>query len=387
MSNSNLFNKHGFLIRRRSVREIFDLTCLLLRTVGLRGIGYSLVLGIPVFLFNLLILPPGVTTFIFSSDSIMLLNSPLYLFFFTILTLLESDFVFSPMILFLGEWFFRPDEKISKRKIFRQWYQLLPQILFYLVFFRIIFFHIRQLVNILLLEKTPFRKNKWKVSTLQRSGLFHKASNGSSGDNLALSAFWGEVAFIFIMIPSGYFLLYFWLQLFFEGATIISVLMLGILFPLYCWSIAFFLSIYKFLTYLHLRIAQEGWDLEIAFKAELLRHREEIGALNPISQNDLYESFSLGNSPNSVSPDAVPADAVSADSSNSPSENSSPLSSADSISDSSFQHSPSDQSAPLGSDQESISDDSFSENPRDDKSKQMEPNGLSASISWQETQS
>lgn len=297
MSNSNLFNKHGFLIRRRSVREIFDLACLLLRVVGLRGIGYSLVLGFPVFLINFLILPHEI---MYSPLSDSGLNTG-YLMFFTIVTLLEGDFVFSPMILFLGEWFFHPDEKISPKKIFRQWRRLLPQILFYLVFFRFPFVFNRQIVNILLLEKTPFRKNKWQISTGQRANYFRKASSRSTGDNLAPSAVWAEFFFIIFMVLTGFFLLNFWGHLFFGDATLISVLSLLILFPLYCWSIAFFISIYKFLTYLHLRIAQEGWDLEIAFKAELLRHQEKIGELAPISQKDLYESFSSSQSLRSLS--------------------------------------------------------------------------------------
>ncbi len=280
MTAANQFSEHGFLIRQRSAAEIFDLACALLKTVGLRGLSYACLLWLPVFLLDLFL-----ALELFGTLSAFPLSEPkglLYLLGGLLLIFLQADFVFSPMVLFLGEWFFHPTEKISFGKIWHTWFSLLPQILFYLVLCRIVTVFNRQISNILLLEKTPFIKRNKKLSTSQRADLFFR-----SGGFLAFDALIQELIFIGVIITVGYSVMFFWTQLFFNGASAASAIFNLIVFPIYCWFVVFFLCLYKFLTYLHLRIVQEGWDLELVFKAEYLRN-DQPDEIAGLAQTDLF---------------------------------------------------------------------------------------------------
>lgn len=277
--DSDKFSQHAFTIRERVPREISDLAFIILRHKWRSLIFYFMILAVPCFLLNLLVFYPF---FLSVYDPIHFYPGSIGFFLVTIGVMsLESDFVGSLLTLWLGEWFFRPHEKIPVRFIFQTWFSLLPQIFYYLVFFRIFYIFFPFVNNILLLEKPPFFKMKGKITTSQRISQFRKGG----GQEIASGMISLFSRFLVLYLLGG-IIIFFWGKGFIGANEIWYPLFFLIVFPIYFWIFILYDVVYTFLAYLNVRIIREGWAVDIAFKAEFLHH-SETEELIPFSQPDL----------------------------------------------------------------------------------------------------
>ncbi len=288
--NSNQFSEHGFVIRERRPFEVADLAFIILRKAWRPLLFYFCFLFIPCFVF---------TQTIFScifwrlwNESILHDSFPNYFGYIIVLFLFigyESSFVTSLMTIWLGEWFFHPEKKIYYKKIFGTWGHLLPQIWYYQVLFRFYSVFRKYTSEILLLEQTPFFSEKGSINTAKRIRMFQKAGGSTGTEMYSYINF-----FCCVYLIGGFclFLPWFLPSLNYSniGPNACFTLHLYFLwfYPLYCWSFIFYLAVYNFLGYLHVRIGREGWDLEIAFKAEYFRNEEKTDGFIPLSATELY---------------------------------------------------------------------------------------------------
>jgi hypothetical protein len=99
----------------------------------------------------------------------------------------------------------------------------------------------------------------------RRSGLLHSVASGDLMGRgvgaamigvLLVAAIFGTIGF-----SSGVLL----------NDSIQEGWMLGLSFPAAMWLTALFLTVYRFLSYLDLRIRQEGWEVELKVRAEAAR--------------------------------------------------------------------------------------------------------------------
>jgi hypothetical protein len=125
----------------------------------------------------------------------------------------------------------------------------------------------RPFINeIVLLEKNPLLSLDRQVMTIgRRSGLLHAVASGDLMGRavgavvmgvLLLAAIFGTIGF-----GAGVLL----------NDTVQEGWMLGLAFPAAMWLAALFLTVFRFLSYLDLRIRQEGWEVELKVRAEAAR--------------------------------------------------------------------------------------------------------------------
>jgi hypothetical protein len=134
---------------------------------------------------------------------------------------------------------------------------------------------LRPFINeILLLEKNPLRaKHTQAVTIFKRSNYLH-APNG--GD---LFATWlGSVLLGCGMIGAIYFSLWSLCAIMFGwgGDSILNIYSLHVLYPISLWITVMFMSVFRFLSYIDLRIRQEGWEVELLLKAEAHRLEQKL---------------------------------------------------------------------------------------------------------------
>lgn len=123
---------------------------------------------------------------------------------------------------------------------------------------------VRPFINeIIILERNPLRSSNSSTMTVaRRSSLLHGPSTGEMFTRYVTSsaiaclltvAFYG--AFLFL---SGVFA-HDWRQ---------SKFLVEIVLPLSMWLVAGYMTVVRFLSYLDLRIRQEGWEVELRLRAE-----------------------------------------------------------------------------------------------------------------------
>ncbi|MDO5581077.1 MAG: hypothetical protein Q4G69_08060 [Planctomycetia bacterium] len=280
--DSGKFSQHAFTIRERTPNEIADLALIIIQKKWAVLIFYFLVLALPCFLLNLFLFYPY---FLSVYDPAADWPGSFGFFFCMILLVVffESDFTSSLLTIWLGEWFFRPEEKIQVRSVFRAWFSLLPQIFYYLILFRI-YFIFRSYVNeILLLEKPPFFKSSGKICTSKRVSQFQRGGGLESASGMQNF----EFRSLFLYSFFGFYIIFFFGKGFLGTGAIWYPLFSLVIFPIYCWVFVLFDAVYTFLCYLNIRIIREGWDVDIAFKAEFLKYTETEDLIT-FSQPDLY---------------------------------------------------------------------------------------------------
>ncbi|MBI3469550.1 MAG: hypothetical protein HY000_41645 [Planctomycetes bacterium] len=191
-----------------------------------------------------------------------------------ILIYLEMPVATAPATLFLGQAMFL--EKPSGWQIARDLFRSLPQLLLCQVLLRglFVFLFITMIIpfaawpylnEIILLERNRlFRRSPSGTTTFRRSSNLHSSSTGdlfgrwlaSLTIGLPLAgALFGSVAAI--------------------RAILIGVwrpdLILQIDFPVAAWTVVSFFTVVRFLSYLDLRIRNEGWEVELTMRAEAAR--------------------------------------------------------------------------------------------------------------------
>lgn len=255
-------------IRERTWLDNLDLSLHFI-AVNFRGCALAALIGaVPFILLNVALVSlalGGTLSESFEVDMFLLS---------TLLVILEAPLATAPLTLLLGQVMFV--DKGDFRKLWRDLLASLPQLFLYQVLLRILpvvtlplgYVIWPHLNEIILLERNPLVGRPGQLSTRKRSSLLHA---GGSGDYavraigasiislLLVSAIWTAAVILLNML--------FGLQLGRLGQII--------LFQCTIWIILMYFTVARFLTYLDQRIRNEGWEVELALRAQrqrLLRH-------------------------------------------------------------------------------------------------------------------
>jgi hypothetical protein len=193
----------------------------------------------------------------------------------TLLVILEMPLATAPLTLVLGQLMFV--DQVNARKVARDLLSSLPQLLLYQVVLRVLpvitlplGYAIWPYLNeIILLERNPLRTRPGQLSTRKRSSLLHA---GGSGDYviraigasiislLLIGAIWTATVMLLNML--------FGLQLGRFGQIV--------LFQCTIWTVVMYFTVARFLTYLDQRIRNEGWEVELALRAQRQRLTRQV---------------------------------------------------------------------------------------------------------------
>lgn len=258
-------DKTRIAIRERTFVDILDLS---LRVIRWRAgmLAIALAVGIaPMFALNALLLAGH-------EEPDIELNFPLtYMVWLVVLVAWEIPLATAPATLCLGQAMF--DDHLSPRRAVVDFLRSLPQLLWYQAVLRAVvlfppawfwLFAARPYLNeVILLERTPFwQRTSLEPSTRRRCRTLH---TGQSGD---LFARWlGVVALGAILTASW------WGSMWMAGGTLVGqwepvAAMFTHYFHLALWLVVGLFTVVRFLGYLDLRIRREGWEVELAMRAE-----------------------------------------------------------------------------------------------------------------------
>ena len=117
--------------------------------------------------------------------------------------------------------------------------------------------------EVVVLERNPLRsQNPQRMTVARRSAFLHSPS---SGELIVRSLSTGLIALLLWCSTYGLFL-------FLSGVLLNSWrqgwFMVTWCYPLSLWLIALYFTVVRFLSYLDLRIRQEGWAVELKLRAE-----------------------------------------------------------------------------------------------------------------------
>lgn len=305
---SNIFREHSIVIRCRTFWELTDLTGYVFREQWRAICFYFFVLALGAHVLNLTVFWScfGLDSLVPSSGDASLQPLSFYYLLFCFVTLVELRFVETLLIAWLGIWFFHPGRKITFREVFSIWFNAMPQLLYYLVLFYPFYLSYSFIPQIILLERTPFFRRGTLLTTSRRAAYFHRAP-GAEARQLGLCVM---ILFPFFLLV-GYLFFFFWGRMIVFSSPLWPFIFHCVLFPLYLWGLLLIVCLFSFFLYLNIRIMREGWDLDIAFKAEMLRHQDRFPqeAIVPVSF-DLRESFDPDDS-EPVRPSAVSSFTIS----------------------------------------------------------------------------
>lgn len=136
------------------------------------------------------------------------------------------------------------------------------------------------LPEIIMLEQCPFRaKRPGTISISRRVRSLHSPLAGElSGRFVAISA-------ILLFFTLGIFFTLVWFRGIATGIWDQDVLTLTVFYPLALWIVAGFSVLLRLLSYLDTRIRLEGWEVELAIRAEAIRQfGSEAGWIAPTAE-------------------------------------------------------------------------------------------------------
>jgi hypothetical protein len=185
----------------------------------------------------------------------------------------EMPLATAPATLFLGQAMFL--ESPSGWQIARDFVRSLPQLLLCQVFLRALFlllfvtavipFVVWPYLNeIILLERNWLFRRTSGTTTFRRSSYLHSNSTGD------LFGRWLTSLLIGLPLAGAMFASVATLRAILIGAWH-PELILMIDFPLGAWIVVSFFTVVRFLSYLDLRIRNEGWEVELIMRAEAAR--------------------------------------------------------------------------------------------------------------------
>ncbi len=120
--------------------------------------------------------------------------------------------------------------------------------------------------EIILLERNPMRASGRNTLTVRNRGIMLHGPAGGSLIVLALVTW--LVALLLVCALAGTFLCFQGLM-FDNWKTGLGLLIIG--WPLALWLTATYFTVVRFLSYLDVRIRQEGWEVELRMRAEASR--------------------------------------------------------------------------------------------------------------------
>ena len=283
-------DKTNIVIRERGYLEILDLALRVIRAHA-GPLALALAAGVaPMLLINAWLLaeyaePDYQAGFPFG-----------YMFYALVLVIWEMPLAAAPATVYLGEALFSRRPPLGK--IVRNLRESLPQLLVYQVLLRgllvpvvlfapavlsaiavlalllywpYLFIWRPYLTEVILLERNPMRAARHDAMTSRRRTRVLHA--GQAGD---LMARWLAAVAVGCLL-----FLSLWGSMWFSRMTLASELELdGRLFTgqyqLALWVVVSFFAVVRFLSYLDLRIRREGWEVELAMRAEEARLKGQL---------------------------------------------------------------------------------------------------------------
>lgn len=125
--------------------------------------------------------------------------------------------------------------------------------------------------EIVLLERNPITSNSRKVMTVhRRSRMLHGA-----GANEVLNR-WIVGLIVGVLLGAAFCGSFLFVSGVFFHDWRLSPFLLQYCAPLSLWAVAGFMAVFRFLSYLDLRIRQEGWEVELRLRAEAARLKRKL---------------------------------------------------------------------------------------------------------------
>ncbi len=125
--------------------------------------------------------------------------------------------------------------------------------------------------EIVLLERNPLVSRNPRMMTVgKRSSMLHGPSSGD------LFLYWCISALVGILLMLGIYGTFLFISGVFLHDWSFSPLMVQLFLPLAMWMTALYFTVVRFLSYLDIRIRQEGWEVELRLRAEAVRLANRI---------------------------------------------------------------------------------------------------------------
>ncbi|MCC9603801.1 hypothetical protein LOC67_24890 [Stieleria sp. JC731] len=159
-------------------------------------------------------------------------------------------------------------------RMFRPWDSLFD------VTFPLMFFFVAVVVRasrpflpeMILLERCPVRsKNPNEITLSKRARALHRPSGSDVGSR------WVVSAFMLTIIFAGLFYSLVWVRGIATGYWNIGLFTLLVLYPIALWMVGGLSVVVRMIAYLDTRIRLEGWDVELAVRAEAIRQFGDEG--------------------------------------------------------------------------------------------------------------
>jgi len=189
----------------------------------------------------------------------------------TLLVFLEMPLATAPVTLYLGQALFTPRPR--RRVIAKEFRESLIQLLVYQVLLRMVFLARPYLSEVILLDRNPMRPTAANANTtLTRSRMLHR---GEGGD---LFAHWlGAISLGGLLLVSICLSIYsVRSMLLAEWSWEVNRPMFVFYYPIALWLVIGYFTVVRFLCYLDLRIRREGWEVELAMRAEQARLTRQL---------------------------------------------------------------------------------------------------------------
>lgn len=122
------------------------------------------------------------------------------------------------------------------------------------------------LPEMIVLERCPMRsKNPNEITLRRRAKALHQPSGSDVGSR------WIAVSGILVVIFAGFFYSLLWLRGIATGYWNVGLFPLIVLLPIALWVIGAVSVVVRMIAYIDTRIRLEGWDVELAVRAEAIR--------------------------------------------------------------------------------------------------------------------
>lgn len=257
-------------IRERSYLEIMDLALQVIRRHFIAWFVLAALGGTAAIALNMWIFPAEELAEVYGEEAWVTLWG--YTIVAGFLTMFEMPLVAAPLTLFLGQALFV--ERPRAGTIAVDGLKSLPQLIFLQVIGRALvsvfcltavlpYIMWPYLSEVVLLERNPLFGRKRQVpTTLSRSGHLHSRNVGE------LTGRWlAALAIGALLVPAIWLGLWIGVSLA-TGVRAISVWQAVLLVHVALWIVISYFVVVRFLSYLDLRIRTEGWEIELAMRAE-----------------------------------------------------------------------------------------------------------------------
>lgn len=277
-------DKARVVIRERGFGDILDLALLLVREHAWQFLAASLAGILPFYLLNSWLLDR-----LLADDVPTFGQAWWYLYWSVTLAVLETPLATAPLTLYLGQAMFL--EKPSLGRIVRDLWQSSGQLVLFQLVFRgllmpciplwlIHFLGWPYLNEVILLERNPLigddprnrtiPEEKKTRGTWARSSQLHRNLRGEVMARWCLSLVVGS------MLAAAVWGSLLVLHHVFAGFREPGAYLYTVYFQLAMWIAISYFTVVRFLSYLDLRIRTEGWEIELAMRAEAARMARQL---------------------------------------------------------------------------------------------------------------